>query len=244
MASKPADVTLAQRSKAKMVSYGLAYGMESYGLSQRLGVPVEEASEILKAYFVAFPAVHEYMDRIVREARDKGYTETLFGRRRLLPELSSTNFRTRQAAERQAMNAPIQGLAADIFKVALVKLHADLLDAGVQARLVLQVHDEVILEVPPDEGDAGGAPHGRGHAGRRRPVGPARGQRLAGATPGPTPRASQAVAQKADAGQALSGQTSDWTRAALVRGRCGHLGSAYLRYSFTKGTDQEVGVPG
>jgi DNA polymerase-1 len=149
--SDPQAVTVAQRSKAKMVSYGLAYGMEAYGLGQRLGIPTEEAAAILDAYFVAFPSVRSYMERTVAEARDRGYTETLFGRRRQIPELSSTNYRLRQAGERQAMNAGIQGLAADIFKVALVRLDRSLEDAGLASRLVLQVHDEVILEVPPDE---------------------------------------------------------------------------------------------
>jgi DNA polymerase-1 len=148
---EPDKVTHAQRSKAKMVSYGLAYGMEAYGLSQRLNIPVDEASEILKAYFAAFPNVKAYMERTVEEARQRGYTETLFGRRRQIPELSSSNFRIRQAGERQAMNAGIQGLAADIFKVALVRLDAALESEGLQSRLILQVHDEVILEVPPDE---------------------------------------------------------------------------------------------
>jgi DNA polymerase-1 len=148
---EPADVTIAQRSKAKMVSYGLAYGMESFGLAARLGIPKEEATQLRTAYFEAFPAVEQYMENVVAEARSKGYTETLFGRRRLLPELAGGNYQTRLAAERQAMNAPIQGLAADIFKVALVKLDAALEDAGLQARIVLQVHDEVILEVPPEE---------------------------------------------------------------------------------------------
>jgi DNA polymerase-1 len=150
----PGSVTIAQRSKAKMVSYGLAYGMESYGLGQRLGIPTEEAAEILNAYFAAFPSVRSYMDRVVAEARDRGYTETLFGRRRQIPELSSSNFRLRQAGERQAMNAGIQGLAADIFKVALVRLDSALEGGGHVSRLVLQVHDEVILEVPPDEEEA------------------------------------------------------------------------------------------
>jgi DNA polymerase-1 len=150
---EPAAVTVGQRSKAKMVSYGLAYGMESYGLASRLGIPVEEAAEILRAYFEAFPKVKEYMEQTVAEARKKGYTETLFGRRRLIPELSSSNFRIRQAGERQAMNAGIQGLAADIFKVALVRLDAALEREALQSRLVLQVHDEVILEVPPEERD-------------------------------------------------------------------------------------------
>ncbi|HWG74535.1 MAG TPA: DNA polymerase I [Acidimicrobiales bacterium] len=148
---EPADVTLAMRSKAKMVSYGLAYGMESYGLAQRLAIPVDEAAEILRAYFDGFPNVRSYMDRVVAEARDRGYTETLFGRRRLIPELQSGRFQVRAAGERQAMNAGIQGLAADIFKVALVRLDARLDEAGLASRLVLQVHDEVILEVPPPE---------------------------------------------------------------------------------------------
>ncbi|HJV09605.1 MAG TPA: DNA polymerase, partial [Acidimicrobiales bacterium] len=150
----PSAVTIAQRSKAKMVSYGLAYGMESFGLGQRLGIPTEEAAEILNAYFVAFPSVREYMDRTVAEARDRGYTETLFGRRRQIPELQSPNYRLRQAGERQAMNAGIQGLAADIFKVALVRLDRGLEDQGRASRLVLQVHDEVIVEVDPSEEQA------------------------------------------------------------------------------------------
>ena len=145
------EVTVAMRSKAKMVSYGLAYGMESYGLAQRLAVPVKEAQEILDAYFVAFPNVRSYMDRAVTEARNKGYTETLFGRRRQIPELQNPNFRIRQMGERQAMNAGIQGLAADIFKVALVRLDAALRSANRQSQVILQVHDEVIVEVPQHE---------------------------------------------------------------------------------------------
>ena len=151
-----ADVTIEMRSKAKMVSYGLAYGMEAYGLGQRLNIPTDEASEILDAYFVAFPAVQEYMDRTVAEARERGYTETLFGRRRQIPELASSNYRIRQAGERQAMNAGIQGLAADIFKVALVRLDERLVVEGLDSRLILQVHDEVLLEVPPAEVDGAG----------------------------------------------------------------------------------------
>ena len=146
-------VSTEQRSQAKMVSYGLAYGMESYGLAQRLGIATKDASEILESYFAAFPAVKSYMDRIVEETKDKGYTETVFGRRRPIPELSSSNFRVRQAAERQAMNAPIQGLAADVFKIALVAIDAALEQMQSRSRLVLQVHDEVILEVHPDEAE-------------------------------------------------------------------------------------------
>ena len=144
-------VTSAQRSKAKMVSYGLAYGMEAYGLAQRLGISNKEASGILDSYFAAFPSVKNYMEKTIQLARDKGYTETLFGRRRRIPELSSDNFRVRQAAERQAMNAGIQGLAADIFKVALVNLDKRIADENLESRIVLQVHDEVILECPSAE---------------------------------------------------------------------------------------------
>jgi DNA polymerase-1 len=147
----PDAVAIDQRSKAKMVSYGLAYGMEAYGLGQRLSIPTEDAQVILDAYFEAFPAVRDYMDRTVAEARERGYTETLFGRRRLIPELSASNYRIRQAGERQAMNAGIQGLAADIFKVALVRLDAALEAGGFLSRVILQVHDEVLVEVEPDE---------------------------------------------------------------------------------------------
>ena len=142
------------RSRAKMVSYGLAYGMEAYGLGQRLQIPTEEAQVILDAYFGAFPAVADYMESAVARARELGYTETLFGRRRPIPELRSDNFRVRQAGERQAKNAGIQGLAADIFKVALVHIDAALERDGMSSRLILQVHDEVILEVPRSERDA------------------------------------------------------------------------------------------
>jgi DNA polymerase I len=152
----PADVTIDQRSKAKMVSYGLAYGMEAYGLGQRLNIATEEAAVILDAYFEAFPNVKSYMDRTVVEARKVGYTETLFGRRRPIPELLDGNWRIRQAGERQAMNAGIQGLAADIFKVALVRIDEGLRERGSGARLVLQVHDEVLLEVPEEERDETG----------------------------------------------------------------------------------------
>ena len=151
------DVTAAQRNRAKMVSYGLAYGMEAFGLAQRLAIETPEAHKILDAYFTAFPAVRAYMDETVTEARAKGYTETLFGRRRPLPDLHSPNHSLRMAAERQAMNAGIQGLAADLFKVALVRLDAALAERGLDARLVLQVHDEVLVETPEAEQDAVGA---------------------------------------------------------------------------------------
>ncbi len=153
-AVEPGAVTVEQRSKAKMVSYGLAYGMEAYGLAQRLGIPTDEATVILDAYFAAFPNVKAYMERTVVEARMRGYTETLFGRRRPIPELSNSNFRIRQAGERQAMNAGIQGLAADIFKVALVRIDQALVEQRLASQVVLQVHDEVVVEVPDAEREA------------------------------------------------------------------------------------------
>ena len=148
---KESDVSSEQRSQSKMVSYGLAYGMEAYGLSQRLSVGVGEASGILDAYFVAFPNVKQYMDDTVEQARKRGYTETLFGRRRPIPELNSSNFRIRQAGERQAMNAGIQGLAADIFKIALVRISDAFEEANLKSRVILQVHDEVIIEAVASE---------------------------------------------------------------------------------------------
>jgi DNA polymerase-1 len=145
------EVTHTQREFSKMVSYGLAYGMEAYGLSQRLGVPVDEAAAIMDSYFGAFPRVKAYMDETVVEARERGATVTEFGRVRPLPDLAASNYRVRLAAERQAMNAGIQGLAADIFKVALLRLDRSLEAGKLASRLVLQVHDEVIVEMAAGE---------------------------------------------------------------------------------------------
>ena len=144
------SVTSEQRSKAKMVSYGLAYGMEAYGLAQRLGIEVGEAKTILDAYFAAFPQVKHYMERSVAEARRLGYTTTLFGRRRQIEGFGG-NRMVDAAAARMAMNAGIQGLAADIFKIALVKIDRLLEQQNLRSRLVLQVHDEVIVEVAENE---------------------------------------------------------------------------------------------
>ncbi len=148
---EPSAVSALQRSKAKMVSYGLSYGMEAYGLARRLGIGVDEAQRILSAYFESFPKVKAFMDSCVLEARARGYAVTELGRRRPLPELSSANRQVRLAAERQAMNAYVQGLAADIFKLALVRLARSMEETGLRARIVLQVHDEVVVEVPAGE---------------------------------------------------------------------------------------------
>jgi DNA polymerase-1 len=143
-----------QRRFAKVVNYGLAYGMEAFGLGQRLDIPTDQAREILDAYFASFPNVHAYMDEIVKEARSRGYTTTIFGRRRQLPELASGNFRIRQMGERMAQNAPIQGSAADIFKLAMIDLDRALVATGSRAEMILTVHDEIVLEVPIDEAEA------------------------------------------------------------------------------------------
>ncbi len=144
----PEQVSYEQRSVAKMVAYGLSYGMEAYGLSQRLGVSPADADVILDAFFKAFPGLLSYRRIAVDEARRLGYTATLLGRRRYIPELNSSNRSVRLSAERQAMNAATQGLAADIFKIALVELRERL--EPLSALLVLQVHDEVVVEAPAD----------------------------------------------------------------------------------------------
>jgi len=145
------DVNHEQREQAKAVSYGLAYGMEAYGLSQRLGVPVSSAKEIMDKYFSGFPSLRAYMDATIKDIRNKGYSRTEFGRIRPFPDLATAVGPQRQAAERQAMNAGIQGLAADVFKSALVRLDRELSAATLDARLILQVHDEVLVEAPPAE---------------------------------------------------------------------------------------------
>ena len=147
----PEAVTKEQRDRAKMVSYGLAYGMEAFGLARRLSTGVEEANDIMERYFEAFPSVRAYMEKTVAEARERGFTRTQMGRRRPIPDLNARNYQARLAAERQAMNAGIQGLAADLFKMALVRLDGGLERDRMRSRLVLQVHDEVIVEVVPDE---------------------------------------------------------------------------------------------
>jgi DNA polymerase-1 len=149
----PSEVTHDQREQAKAVSYGLAYGMEAFGLSQRLGVPVSAAKEIMDKYFAGFPSLRAYMDNSIKEIRTKGYSRTEFGRIRPFPDLATAVGPQRLAAERQAMNSGIQGLAADIFKSALVRLDRRLTAEGFAARLILQVHDEVLVEAPPAEHD-------------------------------------------------------------------------------------------
>jgi DNA polymerase-1 len=140
-----------QRRFAKVVNYGLAFGMEAYGLGQRLKIPTDQAREILDSYFESFPNVHEFMERTVAEAKQRGYTTTILGRRRQISELASDNFRIKQMGERMAQNAPVQGSAADIFKLAMVEVDRVLDERDLATRMILTVHDELVFEVPLDE---------------------------------------------------------------------------------------------
>jgi DNA polymerase-1 len=145
------QVTSEMRRRAKTINFGLLYGMEAFGLADRLGITREEARHHIDEYFAQFPEVKAFMDGVVTQARNQGYTTTLFGRRRYLPELKSDNFRIRQMGERMALNAPVQGTAADIIKRAMIDLDAALSEGECATTLLLQIHDELILESPPDE---------------------------------------------------------------------------------------------
>ncbi|MFC0646631.1 DNA polymerase I [Cellulomonas phragmiteti] len=145
------DVTPAMRSKIKAMSYGLAYGLSSYGLSQQLAIEVSEASALMTDYFERFGGVRDYLTGVVDEARATGYTATILGRRRYLPDLTSDNRQRRETAERMALNAPIQGSAADLIKVAMLGVDAELTRRGLRSRMLLQVHDELVLEVAEGE---------------------------------------------------------------------------------------------
>ncbi len=153
----PGELTVRQRSIAKMVNYGLAYGMGAPGLAERLNVPVPEAKVIMEAYFEQMDGVRKFLDNVVTQAYADGFTTTMFGRRRYLPELGSGNPRVRAIGERQALNAPIQGSAADIMKLAMIHVDGALRDEGLTSRMILTVHDELVFEVPPDEQEAAGA---------------------------------------------------------------------------------------
>jgi DNA polymerase-1 len=150
----PAEVTADERSKAKMVNFGLAYGMSDYGLATRAGIPRDEARAFIESYFGAYGGISRYMYHIKEIAQEQGYVETLLGRRRWIPELSARNSQLRQAGERMAINMPIQGTAADIMKIALIRLHQRLSAERSRARMLLSVHDEVLLEVPRGEVEA------------------------------------------------------------------------------------------
>ncbi|MBC7310793.1 MAG: DNA polymerase I, partial [Tetrasphaera sp.] len=139
------------RAKIKAMSYGLAYGLSAFGLSRQLTISTEEARGLMDEYFERFGGVRDYLRDVVAQARQSGYTETMLGRRRYLPDLTSDNRQRREMAERMALNAPIQGSAADIIKVAMLRVRRALEESGARSRMLLQVHDELVLEVAPGE---------------------------------------------------------------------------------------------
>ena len=147
------EITSDQRSHVKAMSYGLAYGLSTYGLSQQLGIKPGEAESLKQQYFATFGKVHEYLESLVSTAREKGYTETIYGRRRYFPGLKSPNRAVRDAAERAALNAPIQGSAADIMKIAMIRADDALHESGLASRIILQIHDELVVEIAPGEAE-------------------------------------------------------------------------------------------
>lgn len=148
------EVTSAMRSAAKATNFGIVYGISDFGLSQQLGISRHEADAYIQAYFARYPGIARYMDEVVAQAKELGYVTTIFGRRRNLPELRSSNYHTRSFGERAARNAPIQGSAADIIKLAMIRVDALLAAEKLESRLILQVHDELILNVPEGEREA------------------------------------------------------------------------------------------
>ena len=147
----PGLVTSEMRSACKMVNFGIIYGISAFGLSQRLDVPRKQAAELIETYFVQYPGVKAYMDRAIAEAREKGYAQTLLGRRRFLRDIASRNATSRQSAERNAINTPVQGTAADLIKLAMVRVHRELNEHRLQTKMVLQIHDELLFDVPKAE---------------------------------------------------------------------------------------------
>ena len=148
MGVDPAELTTGQRSIAKMINFGIVYGISSFGLSENLEIPREEAQAYIDAYLARFPHVQDFIQRTIEQAREDGYTTSLLGRRRPVPELRASNRQTRSLGERLAVNFVMQGSNADIIKVAMIRIHRRLREEGRAARLVLQVHDELLLEVP------------------------------------------------------------------------------------------------
>jgi len=142
-----------QRRKAKTANFGIIYGISAFGLAQRMNIPRKEAGELIAEYFKTFPGVQRYMNEIIQFAREKGYVETIFKRRRYLPDIHSQNATVRGMAERNAINSPIQGSAADIIKVAMVNIFDKIRQRNLKSRMILQVHDELVFDVDPDELD-------------------------------------------------------------------------------------------
>ena len=150
----PVDmVTPEMRRNAKAVNFGIIYGISSFGLSNDLSISVSEAKQYIDSYFHTYPKIKTFLDNLVQSAKDKGYSETILGRKRPIPDLSSKNFRLRSFGERVAMNAPIQGTAADIMKIAMIRVFNELYSRNLKSRLILQVHDELLIETYKDEVD-------------------------------------------------------------------------------------------
>jgi len=147
------QVDAQMRRQIKAMSYGLAYGLSAFGLGKQLGMGTGEAKELMDEYFKRFGGVRDYLESVVAKARSTGYTETILGRRRYFPDLNSENRMRREAAERMALNAPIQGSAADIIKVAMINVDQAIADHKLSSRMLLQVHDELVFEVAPGERD-------------------------------------------------------------------------------------------
>ena len=145
------EVTAEERRRAKTANFGIIYGISAFGLAQRLDIPRSEAKALIDGYFASYPQVREYMERVVDEARCRGYVTTLFGRRRYLADIGSRNANARQLAERNAINAPIQGSAADIMKLAMVGVARRFAEEGIRSKLILQVHDEIVIDLRPEE---------------------------------------------------------------------------------------------
>ena len=149
----PEEVTAQQRSRCKMVNFGIIYGISPFGLSQRLGILRRDAAMLIDSYFREYPRVKEFMENAVAAARATGYAATLTGRRRALRDIDSRNAPARQAAERDAVNTPVQGTAADLMKIAMVRVARALGEAGLKARMVLQIHDELLFDSPRAEAE-------------------------------------------------------------------------------------------
>jgi DNA polymerase-1 len=145
------EVTSDQRRIAKTANFGIMYGISSFGLSQRLKIGRGEAKKIIEDYFANFPAISSYIEDTLTAARENGYVETIFGRKRYLPDINSRNATVRALAERNAINAPIQGTSADIIKLAMIKTDRRIKQEGLQSRMILQIHDELVFETTPDE---------------------------------------------------------------------------------------------
>jgi DNA polymerase-1 len=147
------DVTSDMRRNAKMVNFGIIYGISAFGLSERLNIPRKEAASIIENYFIKYPRIKEYMDESIEKAKKMGYVETIMGRRRHLRDINSSNHTVRGFAERNAINAPIQGSAADMIKIAMINIHHEFKAQGIKSKMLLQVHDELVFDVLHEEVD-------------------------------------------------------------------------------------------